>query len=58
MTIEMLGMCALTALVAAVVLGVCAVVASIGLCVAVTLYRSVTKGGKGGGSDIPGPGRR
>lgn len=58
MTPDAIWMCVLAALAASVAFAVCAVVVSIGLCVAVTLYRSATKGGKGGGSDIPGPGRR
>lgn len=58
MTPDAIWMCVLAALAASVAFAVCAVVVSIGLTVAVTLYRKVTKGGADGGPDIPREGRR
>lgn len=58
MSLETIGLCALAALAGAVVIALCAVIVSIGACVAVMLYRQATKGGRDGGRDIHAPRRR
>lgn len=58
MTPDVIWTCALTVLSASIVFAVGAVVVSIGLTVAVTIYRKVTKGDANGRPDIPGKDRR
>lgn len=52
MTIETIGMCALAAIVGAVVLAVCIVIVGIAATIAVRLYREAGKGAGNGRRDI------
>lgn len=58
MTPDVIWTCALTVMAASIVFAVSAVVVSIGLTVAVTIYRKVTKGDANGRPDISGKDRR